>query len=162
MGRIKASYFVKMKLEEKDAKLSKGQTAELGFEEAVSINFSCKNLAQNLLVPKPNTQWLEIPIPKKAIINLDEKMSLPVKVSSKGAYEPLAKKLSIHPPLGCPTEFARDELNPRYTRIRNFRRVDVIEQGLGDEPLLDEAGYLAREHVKEGDQSLWPGKCHGP
>ena len=108
------------------------------------------------------TQYLEIPIPKKAIINLKKKMSLLAKVSSKGVYEPLAKKLLIYPPLGCPTEFARDELNPKCMRIKNFHHVDVIEQGLGDEPLLDEAGYLAREHVKEGDQSLWPGKCHGP
>ena len=81
---------------------------------------------------------------------------------SKGVYEPLAKELSIHPPLGCPTEFARDELDPRYTRIRNFRHVDVIEQGLGGEPLLGEEGYWAREHVKEGGQSLWPGRCHDP
>ena len=140
----------------------KGHTTELGFEEAVSINFVCKNLAQNPLEPKPKTQYLEIPIPKKAIINLIEKVSLSVKGSSKGVYEPLAKKLSIHPPLGCPTEFARNELNPRYTRIKNFRHVDVIEQGLRDEPLLDEEGYWARELVKEGIQSLWPGRCHGP
>jgi hypothetical protein len=54
----------------------KGHTTELGFEEAVSINFACKNLAQNPLVPKPKAQYLEIPIPKKAVINLKEKMSL--------------------------------------------------------------------------------------
>ena len=152
-----------MKLEEKRiVKLLKGHTVELGFEEAVSINFACKNLAQNPLVPKPKTQYLKIPIPKKAIINLKVKTSLSAKVSSKGVYEPLAKKLSIHPPLGCSTEFVRDELNPKYTRIENFRHVDVIEQGLGDEPLLGEEGYWAREHVKEGGRSLWPGRCHGP
>ena len=152
-----------MKLKEKkDVKLLKGHTAELGFEEAVSINFACKNLAQNPLVPDPKPQYLEIPIPKKAIINLKEVMSLSAKVSSKRVYEPLAKKLSMHLPLGCPTEFAHDELNPRYTRIKNFRHADVIEQGLGDEPLLGEEGYWAREDVKEGCQSLWPGRCHGP
>ena len=107
-------------------------------------------------------QYLEIPIPKKAIINLKEKMSISVKVSSKGVYEPLAKKLSIHPLLGCPTEFVHDELNPRYTRIKNFHHVDVIEQGLGDDPLLDEEGFWVREHVEEGSQSLWPGRCHDP
>ena len=89
-------------------------------------------------------------------------MSLSAKASGKGVYEPLANRLSIHPPLGCPTGFARDELNPRYTRIKNFRHGDVIEQGLGDEPLLGEEGYWAREHVKEVSQSLWPGRCHGP
>ena len=52
MGRIKASYLSRMKLnEKKDVKLFKGHTTELGFEEAVSINFACKNLAQNPLVP---------------------------------------------------------------------------------------------------------------
>jgi hypothetical protein len=52
MGRIKASYLLKMKLDEKkDVKLFKGHTTELGFEEAVSINFACKNLAQDLSVP---------------------------------------------------------------------------------------------------------------
>ena len=107
-------------------------------------------------------QYLDIPIPKKAIINLKEKMLLSAKVSSKGVYEPLPKKLSIHPPLVCPTEFARDELNPRYTRTKNFHPVDVIEQELGDDPLLGEEGYWARVHVKEGCQSLWPGRCHGP
>jgi hypothetical protein len=105
---------------------------------------------------------LDIPIPKKAIISLKEGVSLPVKVSSKEVYEPLAKKLSIHPPFGCPTEFVRDELNPRYTRIKNFHHVDVIEQGLEDELLLDEEGYWAREHEEEGSQSLWPGRCHDP
>jgi hypothetical protein len=146
----------------RDVKLLKGHTAELGFEEEMSINFACKNLAQNPLALKPKTQYLEIPIPKKAIINLRDKMSLSAKVHSKGVYEPFAKELSMHPPLGCPTEFAHDELDPRYTRIKNFRHVDVIEQGLGDEPLLGEEGYWAREHVKEGGQSLWPGRCHDP
>ena len=89
-------------------------------------------------------------------------MSSSVEVISIEVYEPLARKLSLHPPLGCPTEFARDELNPRYTRIKNFRYVDVIEQGLEDEPLLDEEGYWARDHVKEESQSRWPGRCHGP
>ena len=107
-------------------------------------------------------QYLEIPIPEKAIINLKEKISSRAKVGSKGVYEPPAKKPSLHPPLGCPTEFARDELNPRYTRIKNFLHVDVIEQELGDEPLLDEEGYWAREDVKEGSQSQWPGRHHGP
>ena len=44
-----------MKLEEKDVKLLKGHTAELGFEEAVSINFACKNLAQKSSAPKAMT-----------------------------------------------------------------------------------------------------------
>lgn len=163
MGKIKASYLFGNEIKrKKNVKPLKGHTAELGFEEAVSINFACKNLAQDPLAPKPKTQYLEIPIPKKTIISLKNQMSLSAKLSSKGVYEPLAKKLSIYRPLGCPTEFARDELNPRYTRIKNFRPVDVIEQELGDEPLRGEEGYWAREDVKEGCQSLWPGRCHGP
>jgi hypothetical protein len=89
-------------------------------------------------------------------------MSSSAKVKNKGVYEPLAKKLLMHPPLGCPTEFASDELNPRYTRIENFLHVDVIEQELVDGLLLGEEGCRAREHVREGSRSLWPGRCHGP
>ena len=81
---------------------------------------------------------------------------------SNGIYEPLAKRLLRQPPLGCPTEFVRDELNPRYTRIGNSPHIDVIEQELGDVPLLGEEGYWAKVHVREGSQSLWPGRCHGP
>ena len=105
---------------------------------------------------------MKLPIPKKAIVNLNGQMSLRAKVRREGVYEPLAKTLWTYPPLGCPTEFARDELNPRYTKIKNFPHIDVIERELGDVPLLGEEDYWAKVHVREGSRSLWPGKCHGP
>lgn len=138
-------------------------TAELGFAEAVSINFVCKNLAQFRSAPKPKSQYLDIPIPKKAIINLEGQNTIIYgKVGIKGVYEPLAKKLSTHLPLDCSTGLVRVELNPRYKRIKNSPHVNVIEQVLKDVPLLGEVGSGAREHVREGIRSLWPSRCHDP
>lgn len=105
---------------------------------------------------------MDIPIPKKTIINLKRANVITGrKVTSKRVDELFARKISMHP-LGCRTELASDELNPRYRRIGNFRHVDVIELELGDVLLPGEEDYEPREHVREGSRILWLDICHDP